>query len=140
MMELITNRTEADVLMGTARGTYSFADLNRVETAVKELSEAAKELSVHFMPSVKTDWAYPGTFSADTWPTQSQMLRYLDNVKQLCQKVGVTAKLPSSMENLNWKGANQIEEALSAVNDKIENVIQGFQYSGEIFAGEENVL
>lgn len=137
MIDLITDRTEADVLLGTDKGSYCASDLNRVEKAVEELCTNAKALGVTFDPEIKTDWGRPGEFSASEWPTNQQMTRYLSNVSQLCEKVEIAANLPSSMEKLNWKGANQIEEALNLVYTRIQNVIQTLRYSGEFYSGEE---
>ncbi len=140
MMQLVTDRTKTDVLLGTEKGQYGFADLNRVEQAVAELSAAAENLDIHYTPVVKTDWGAPGVFSSETWPTKEQMIRYLDNVSRLCQVVEINAALPSTMENLTWEGANDIEQALLFVYERIKNILQILQYSGEFFAGEENEL
>ena len=79
-------------------------------------------------------------FSAEKWPTKKQMTRYLNNVQSLCKAVELAADLPSSMENLTWNGANQIEKALSLVHKRTQGVIKILRFSGEIFAGEENYL
>lgn len=137
-MEFVTDRTLADVQQGTAKGSYSYEDLNRVESAVKKLSRLAAALDVYYEPITKTDWAErPGVFSADTWPTISQMQRYLQNVSDLCTAIEIKADLPRSMEDLDWQGANRIEEALQAVDIRVHSILQAFQYSGELFAGEE---
>lgn len=140
MMEFVTDRTKTDVLLGTEKGQYGFADLNRVEQAVAELSAAAKKLDIHYTPVVKTDWGAPGVFSSETWPTKGQMIRYLENVSRLCQLMEIKAAIPSTMEKLTWEGANDIEQALLFVSERIRNILQILQYSGEIFAGEENYL
>lgn len=137
MIELITDRTEVDVLQKTQKGIYNYADLNRVESAVKELSNIAGLLDIRFAPEIKTDWGFPSQFSSDTWPTQTQMARYIGNVSKLCELVEIKANIPRSMDRLTWVGANQIENALRLVEARIQNIIQIFQYSGEIFAGEE---
>lgn len=139
-MELITNRTEADVLLGNAKGTYGYADLNRVEQAVAELCSLATRLDIHQNLTTKTDWGLPGTFSADTWPTAEQMARYLGNVRALCDAISLQASLPETMEHLTFEGANEIENALLSVYHRVQGVLQTYQFSGEIFAGEENVL
>lgn len=136
-MNLITDRTESDAIMGTAKGRYGAADLNRVEAAVAYLSLVAKSFVPVEKLNTKTDWGLPGPFSSASWNTQSQMNRYLSNVKTLCRNVGVSAKLPDSMENLTWEGANQIEKALLAVQDYVLKNFGGFRYSGEFYAGEE---
>lgn len=137
-MNLITDRTKADVLLGTEKGRYGIVDLNRVESAVAWLLSLAEKLDIHEKLDVKTDWSYPGVFSENAWPTVTQMKRYLHNVYQMCRAVEVTAKLPGSMDQLTWEGANQIEKALVAVEERIYNILQAFRYSGEFFAGEEN--
>lgn len=139
-MNLITDRTYADVLLGTEKGCYGVADLNRVEQAVAELVGIAKALDIQDDFVIKLDWGLPGVFSAVEWPAEGQMVRYLRNIARLCETVAVAAELPPSMENLTWKGANQIEQALELVYTRIRTILQAFQYSGEIFAGEENDL
>lgn len=139
-MKLITDREKADVLLKTPKGQYGPEDLNRVEGAVAELSALAKVLDIRFAPEIKTDWGLPGAFSANTWPTQQQMARYLGNVAGLCAAVEVSAGLPGTMENLSFQDANRIEAALEAVYMRIQRILQTFRYSGTFFAGEENRL
>lgn len=139
-MNLITDRTQADVLLGTEKGRYSVADLNRVEQAVAEIYSIAKELDVSGISQIKTDWACCEGFSPKQWPTQSQMARYLSNIIRLCEGVEIAANLPRTMENLTFDGANQIEKALFAAYNRILDMIQIFRFSGEVFAGEENAL
>ena len=105
-MNLITDRTYADVLLGTEKGSYGPADLNRVEQAVAELCAIARALDLPGTWKIKTDWANHGEFSLDRWPTRSQMTRYLSNVHSLCVAVELAAELPASMEHLTWEGAN----------------------------------
>lgn len=139
-MELITDRTEADVLLGTPKGYYSYEDLNRVEQAVAQLAELAKQLDELLDLSCKTDWGPPGEFSADTWPTALQMQRYISNVHTLCDRFAPETALPVTMDHLNWQGANDIEKGLHFVYCRVIAILNTFNYSGEIFAGEENVL
>ena len=139
-MNLITDRTLADVLLGTDKGRYGAGDLNRVEQAVEELYAIAKILGISETTRIKTDWAHCAEFSPDRWPTRSQMDRYLGNIHRLCEMVEAEMNLPCSMENLTWEAANRIEEALLAADTRIRKIIQALHFSGELFAGEENVL
>lgn len=139
-MMLVTDRTEADVLLGNEKGHYGYADLNRVEQAVAQLCTLAEKLDVHPTLAVKSDWGLPGAFDADTWPTQKQMLRYLDNVHALCDSLSLALLLPDTMENLTWRDANDIERALECADVRIRSVLEAYKYGGEIFAGEENCL
>ena len=139
-MEFVTDRTETDVLLKTAKGCYGVQDLNRVEEAVAQLCVLAAQLDIHPGLTVKIDWCLPEAFSPAQWATREQMERYLDNVRRLCEAVEMKAELPSSMEHLTWEGANGIEQALLLVYSRIQNILQAFRFSGEIFAGEENGL
>lgn len=136
-MELITDRTKSDVLLGTEKGYYGVADLNRVESAVAELAGIARLLDICGDIQVKTDWGEPDAFSAAQWPTAVQMRRYLDNVHHLCDTVELAASLPASMESLTWEGANQIEQALLLTYERLQSILQAFRFSGEFYAGEE---
>lgn len=139
-MNLITDRTLEDILKRTEKGRYEYSDLNRVEAAVQYLVLVAQTIVSVEPLSTKTNWRQPTRFSEDTWVTQDQMDRYLRNVEILCESIGIDADLPDTMEGLTWQGANQIERALQLVQEYVSQNYQGFQYSGDLFAGEENGL
>lgn len=138
-MEFITDRTETDVLLGNEKGVYSFTDLNRVEGNVQLLAGELAELGYFLNIVVKTDWAPPGDFSAADWPTESQMERYLENVRAIRNIFPLerNGSLPKSMDKLTWQIANLIEMILEYACVQISVVKQAWKYSGEIFAGEE---
>lgn len=141
MTQLVTDRTEADVIQGNAKGVYNYTDLNRVESAVAELFELANGLGFNFTSTVKTDWGIPGSFSQSTWPTVSQMERYLDNVRDLADAFSVSRiLLPKTMEGLTYRSANVIEKILENVYTAIQGTTENYRYSGEIYAGEEFCL
>lgn len=136
-MELITDRTEADVLLGNEKGKYRYSDLNRVEKAVEDLRELVKQLDFYPKLITKTDWGDPGVFSIDHWPTNAQLTRYLKNVTTLCDLVMVEAGgIPQSPDHWDWEGANAIEKALQDVYLRVMGVISTFRYSGELYAGD----
>lgn len=136
-MNLITDRTESDVLLGNEKGIYSHTDLNRVEQAVSELAAMITALGFSLVLNTKTDWGIPGDFSADAWPVESQMNRYLENVAKIRKVFVIQEKIPETMEGLTWQGANSIEKVLMAVYTRIEGIRKSYRYSGEIYAGEE---
>lgn len=136
MIALITDRTAADVLNGTEKGVYGYADLNRVESAVEEIGKDFLELGLGSAPTVKTDWGTPGDFSDQTWPVESQMERYLGNIKAIADKFPSNVKLPRSMDSLTWDGANNIEKTLQIAAGRIAGIKQTWKYSGELFSGE----
>jgi hypothetical protein len=83
------------------KGAYNYSDLNRVERAVKEISDT-RGLGL----TTKTDWAM--------WdiPRKSDMKRYLDNVKTIALVIGSDIELPDSMDKLTYEMANNIEKVL----------------------------
>lgn len=136
-MELITDRTESDVLLGNKKGVYGIEDLNRVESAVRELVSLFSSLDINLSLDTKTDWALPGDFSISQWPVESQMNRYLENIAAIKNAFSLSVQLPASMNRLTWVYANNIEKILQQAFDRSWNIIQSFRYSGEFFAGEE---
>lgn len=135
-MKFVTDRTESDALLRTEKGVYGPEDLNRVESAVQELARMALALDVHVSPTVKTNWNVQSVFSADEWPVAANLARYLRNVWDLCNACSVNMPLPASMDCMTWEDANNIENALQSVYDRIRSVVQTYKFSGELFAGE----
>lgn len=136
-MEFIIDRTEVDVLMGTAKGIYQDTDLNRVEEAVAEISAQFHSLGIDLELVVKTDWKPPEDYSPENWITEKQMTRYLENVAVIHGLFPVAIQLPQSMSDLNWEDANNIEKILKAAVSRITAMKQSYRYSGEFYAGEE---
>jgi hypothetical protein len=107
-----------------AKGAYNYTDLNRVETAVAELSSAlGLELTT------KTDWTM--------WdiPTQADMTRYLSNVERIRNAVWSGVDLPDvprRMDNLTYEDANNIERILLETRKRFQSAPQ----CGEIYSGE----
>lgn len=139
-MEFITDRTEMDVLLGNEKGVYSHIDLNRVESNVADLAQELRGIGFDTLNlTTKTDWGLPEDFSADKWPTESQMERYLQNVRVINEHFPLegNGKLPKTMDKLTVEAANLIEKILEHIQKKIKTIRQTWKYSGEIFAGEE---
>lgn len=128
-MNLITNRTESSV--------YGYTDLNRVETAVQEITSQFRALGIGLNLKIKTDWKLPENYSQEEWPVRSQMDRYLGNVAEIKKLFPNQVILPASMENLTWIGANNIEKVLQIALIRVEGIKKTYRYSGEVFAGEE---
>ncbi len=91
------------------KGAYNYSDLNRVELVVAELS---RRLGLN-LPT-KTDW--------NQWdlPTQSEMARYLTNVRLLrnaCPEKDTLPELPPSLYSMTYTTANDIETILQCSCD-----------------------
>ena len=95
----------------TWKGAYNYTDLNRVESAVKELSE---KLGLGL--TTKTDWSM--------WdvPGWEELTRYIGNIQAIRDEYRGSENIPSvpSIELLDWKKANNIETILKMVY--IENL------------------
>lgn len=106
------------------KGAYNYADWNRVERAVAEISD---ELELGLV--TKTDW------TEWNFPKQADVDRYLSNVKAIREKVGslaTTPTLPNSLGKLSYTKANDIEKVISDASDILEVVYR----SGDIFCNE----
>ncbi len=113
MLENGVNKHEyvpyTEILATTAtKGAYNYSDLNRVERAVAEISDRAG-----FNLTTKTNWVM--------WdlPTETEMSRYLGNVKFIKEHFGININLPTSMNNLTYEYANNIELILSKAYESL---------------------
>lgn len=78
----------------------------------------------------------PYTWYESDIPTPEQMAQYLLNVSNMYSVFMANPQLPSDMSNLTFTGANQIEQALLAVNSFVSRIYASWFYSGEIYSGE----
>ena len=132
-LELITDRTRADVENETDKGFYNASDLNRVGAAVEYIAGRFTALGYACPVTVKKDW-----LTTDA-PTASQMEAYRQNIVTLRSQIAVmasTPEAPASMAGLNYVKANDIERILLAVEDTLRRLEKTFWYSGEIYSGE----
>lgn len=140
-MDFVTDRSQSDVLLKNAKGTYNATDLNRVERAVQNLAIRAV-MHGHILPSMqfKTDWKIPGgEYIASEWPTETHMARYLANVRVIAGTVldgQLLDTLPTTMNGLTFEGANSIERALEQVDTEYRKIESSWIYSGMVYCGE----
>lgn len=115
------------------RGAYNATDLNRVEIAVKVISDLLNLYGYSHAIVTKTDW------------TKSDIMQYGDTVRYLGNVDTVrsvfctypdTPDLPDSMSKLGYIKANNIEKILYDIYELIGKMEQSFYYSGEFYAGE----
>lgn len=90
------------------KGAYNYSDLNRVERAVAEISEIANLGLV-----TKTNWAM--------WdvPTVYDMNRYVENIRVIRTRYNINIDVPTSMNNLTYETANNIEKIILAAYEMI---------------------
>lgn len=133
LLNLITDRTQADVINGTEKGYYNASDLNRVGAAVEYLAGRFTTFGYAADVSPKKDW------TTDDIPRESDMVKYLAEVEQLRGLIPVlstTPETPDDMEKLTYTEANNIEQILKDLDFLITNMMQAWFYSGDLYAGE----
>lgn len=108
-----------------SKGAYNYTDLNRVESAVKEMSDNLKLELV-----TKTDW------TVSDIPTKEEMTRYLDNIKNVARALKGSYTLPESMDYLTYQGANNIEKTVERLIVMNNSIAYNWFYPSELFTGE----
>lgn len=116
------------------KGAYNSADVNRVVSAYNTLvADLAAE-------------GYPVTLAGSIPTKATSMLLldtegeiYLQNVEIIRSALPVfdnTPPTPTTMDNLTYQKANDIEKILYDVSVAIQNMIDAYFYSGELYCGE----
>ena len=130
--ELITNRTQADVVAGNARGSYGAADLNRVGEAANAIREMLAEYGYAVPEALRTGWTVRDI------PRQSDMAQYirvLAALRDSLRFLEAVLPLPGTMDRLTFNSANQIESMLSQLGPAVESIPLTWFDSGQIEAG-----
>ena len=138
---LITDRTEADVTIGNAKGTYNASDLNRVGAAMNYVAARLREQGYDPHISPKTGW------KDDDWVDPAAQAVYLGDLAELRKQFTMLESTPevpprilataiNSGDGLTYGWANDIEQILLDIDVLLTNIAAGWLYSGEIYSGE----
>ena len=131
MLDLVTDRTQADVDAWRAGGTntkgeYKHTDLNRVGAAMHTLALTLAGYGIDVPITAKTDWDQAGIYTKDDLDqmlTEIQLL--LDSIAaleaRLSTEITVTA-LPDSARWLTYAKANDIEKVLLEIDSVLSHV------------------
>ena len=134
LLELITDRKQADVSARNSKGTYNASDLNRVGYAVRYLADLFTAEGYVVNVSPKTDW----TAADVVYPADAEA--YLADIAELRRQLTVmksTPKTPETLEKLRYTTANDIEQILVDLDLLLRNAVAArIYYSGDLFAGE----
>lgn len=116
------------------KGMYTHVDLNRVESAVRVLSDRLREMGYdHPELTVKTDWKASENF----W--REDMARYLNNVRVIRNSIAVyptTPQVPTVGVQFSHLKANDVERILNDVDEITNNIVKSRFYAGDIISGE----
>lgn len=114
---LVTDRTALDVANRTAKGCIAYTDLNRVETACRELADI---LLVDI--ETKTDWGMRD------FRTDSDMQRIRSNIEKLRNAYFVKSTTPATPRKIEYQSiaeANNIEQILADIYAMYESSLRG---------------
>jgi len=129
--ELMLDAEKSEWMSGM-KGAYTPTDLNRVGHNLIYLVGLLNSYGYYLSVVPKTDWTY-----ADI-PTASDMIVYLENLSIL--RFLSAQEIPSSMDNITYIDANNIEKMLVEVKYKIESLVSGFRHCGAVISGQGVIL
>ena len=131
-IELLTEDESKEYFEGL-RGCYSITDLNRVENAVKVISEYLNELGYSNVVNTKT-WNYGDLFNV------SEIDRYLNNISILRNANVVYSNTPAVPTNYKpYINANSIEKILMDIQRIIVSIQTNYIYSGVCRSGQNRI-
>ena len=165
-MSSLTTEEQTEYLSGL-RGAYNHTDMNRVGEAVKFLADRFTALPVELAAyreekGVADDSFYHVPYNPASvvvapkrnWtvadvPTQAQVQTYLNNLAVLRRQLPLpedTPAVPSTLNNLTYDTANDIEHLLVVIYQafttveqdlysKIDRTAEAFLYAGEAWCG-----
>ena len=140
-LHLVTDRTQADVTAGNAKGTYNASDLNRVGAAMNYVADRLRAAGYDPHISPKTDW------KDGDWVDPAAQAVYLGDLAELRKQFTMLESTPrvpprilattvNSGDGLTYGWANDIEQILVDIDALLTNIDAGWLYSGEIYSGE----
>lgn len=130
----LTTEQKAEYLIGL-KGAYSYIDFNRVENAVKYLSELLTTFGYTNTVNVKTNWK-PSDIQK-----VSEIQRYIDNIAELKNKYysNIEGEMPTISTWLTVDGANYIEKLLVNIERILMDMQQVFVHSGVANVGQSRL-
>lgn len=117
---LITDRTQQDVTELNPKGYYAASDLNRVGYAMDYLANIIRGYGYTLEVHTKTDW------TDEDWKLTGEMVKYLQSLNNLKAVFSTLVELPETMEKIDYRDANNIEQLLLTIDETIVRVVAGF--------------
>lgn len=129
---LIFDRTESDIIQDTDKAYIDYKDLNRIEEAVKYLSDILNNHKYLNTVNVKTDW------KISDLRKEQECQRIKQNYNILKNAYDYKFDVP----NFNWESieeANNIEKILRDIYWIIKNMEKVFVYTGVAGTGQNRI-
>ena len=128
----LTPQEQSDWAAGLI-GCLNYWDLNRIEMNSEFLSNLLYQYGYGSggLP-VKTDW------DMTDFPHSAEMERIRTNVQTLIDiYYEQDVPLPETLQNLDWRKLNDLENVLKLMKEMIHRMEQSFRYSGTFTCGED---
>lgn len=127
--EILSDGDYTEYMSFSHKGAYNYTDLNRVNVAMRQLSDMLNALGYYVRIDTKSDWSYTDI------PTKTQMDNYIANIETLRNVVRyspTTPPCPSDIIRLTIEEANNIEKILSDLYDLLVNIQTTIPYCAAI--------
>lgn len=124
---LIFDRTQSDIINDTNKAYIDYKDLNRVEEAVKYLSDILNGYNYSNSVDIKT-------WNIDEFRKQKECERIKENYRVLKEAFYYKFNIP----DFEWETieeANDIEKILFDLKKYIEKMVAVFRYSNTFYSG-----
>lgn len=128
--------TEEELVRKGLRGTYYFKDLNRVESACKDVMNRLKNYGYYVNIETKTDWNNEDILSIE------QFNRIKDNLNELKQSYYVLSNTPiitTGKKTINYRDANDIEKILFDIDYLIKSMERNIIRCGVATCGQKRL-
>lgn len=126
---LIYDRTQQDLVNETDKAYISYIDLNRIEEAVKYLSDILNGYAYYNKVACKTDWNI----------SDLRKKEECDRIKSNYEVLRNAYTYKFAVPDFNWstiQEANNIEKILADIGEVIKNMEQTFIYCGVANCGQ----
>ncbi|MCI5680182.1 MAG: hypothetical protein MR278_09470 [Bacteroidales bacterium] len=135
MLNLVTDRTKADVLRENEKGTYNASDLNRVGEAAAYIKELTIRAGYPVVGVFRTDWR------EGEIPLSDEMNYYLGQVRK-CRDcfIDLGIPLPDTIDGLDFIVANNIEKLFVEIEKTIVKIGKTKIYCGTTDCGGDILL
>lgn len=133
---LIYDRSETDLISHTYKAYHNTVDMIRIATAINQVAAALDSYGYNQTVSERliwNDWDYT-EINLEHIRSDIQTFIYVFTVNS------DTPALPGNLDHMTIDKANAIEKILYDLNVNIQNMIDAFIYSGEIYSGEGDYI
>ena len=124
---------EREEYLAPLRGRYGVTDLQRLEEALRYVTDRLRAAGYAVNDAPRTDWSA----LARAWPELlAQYLAALQNVRRCFAVPASTPAVPVDMEHLTFAEANDMEKILLDLDTLLTGVETSWVCSGEFYSGE----